>query len=156
MEKSYYSLEIRDNNRLTRFFQAFFGIICIAIAVYWLFQNPESLKSDWTLWITIIFLTGFGSFQIASGFGYSERFIDISTEGIILKSNSILPSVNMVTASIEKIEVFPLKVIFKRKGKHNILFRLGVTEYEKAEKIKDSIIIFCGETGTGLEIKNEE
>lgn len=156
MEKSYYSLEIRDSNRLTRFFQALFGVVCIAIAVYWLFHNSESLRSDWTLWITIIFLTGFGSFQISSALGYAERFIDISNDGIILKRNSILPALSMAKSSLEKIEVYPLKVIFYLKGRSKILFRLGSTELEKADRIKDSIIRFCGETDVPLEIKNEE
>ena len=156
MEKVFFSLEIRDNNRLTRLFQLIFGIICIAIAIFWLVYNFKSVESDWTLWITVLFLIGFGAFQVWSGFGYSERFIETGPERIRLKQNSILPAINMGPENIEVIEIYPLKVIFRIKGKAKILFRLGVTETEKADRIKDEIIRFCDETAVPLEIKNEE
>jgi len=69
MEKMYFSLGTSENNRLVKVIQIVFGVVCIAVAIFWLVFNIKSLKADGTLWITIIFLSGFGFYQIWAGLG---------------------------------------------------------------------------------------
>ena len=112
MEKGYYSLEIRDDDRLTRIFKILMGIICFAIAIFWIIYSIRSVKVNGKLWITTAFLLCFGLFQIYSGIGLAVKFIELTVSNIRLKKNSLLPAVDLPADKFEKIELFPLKVHF--------------------------------------------
>ena len=112
METKYFSLGQGENSRLVKFFRLLFGAVCIAISIFWMIFNIRSLKADGTLWITIIFLSGFGFYQIWAGLGRTTIFIEISKNFIRLKKNPILPSVKISSGEIKKIELFPLNLIF--------------------------------------------
>jgi hypothetical protein len=156
MDNKHFSLEIRDDNRLTKVFRIIFGLICFAIAIFWVVYNIKAVKEDRTLWITVAFLVSFGLFQIYAGLGFATKFIEISTEKIRLKKNSMFQAVDLYADQIEKIELFPLKVqIYTKSGKKTLL-RFGVTDTEKVEKIKDEIIKFASGNPFTFEIKNEE
>jgi hypothetical protein len=155
MEKKHFSLDLRENNMLIRISQIIFGSVCIAVAGYWLVYNIKAVKSDGTLWITVIFITGFGAYLIWSGFGYGHRFIEFTGDMIRMKKNPFLPQIDMIASEVEHIEVYPLKFIIKLKSSKAILTRFGVSDIEKIELIKDEIIIFASDHNIPLEIKNE-
>jgi hypothetical protein len=156
MEDKHFSLELYRNNRLIRISQLVFGLICAVIAVVWLILNLDSLKSNGTLWLSIIFLLGFAVYQINSGLGRAEKFIEISQSSIRLKRNSLLPPRELKATDIEKIELFPLNMIFfLRSGKKNIL-RFGTTFTDVIEPVKKEIENFCRHNNLKLEIRKEE
>jgi energy-converting hydrogenase Eha subunit C len=101
MESDYFSLEVNKSNKLTRIFQLVFGIICAVVALIWLILNIKSLRSNGTLVITIIFLLGFAYYQINSGIGRGEKFIEISQTALRLKKNSIFPAQELNASEIE-------------------------------------------------------
>lgn len=152
MEKKYYSLSTSENNSFVRIIRIIFGLVCVAVAVFWIIYNIRLLKSDGMLWITIIFLSGFGCYQILSGLGQATRFIEIDNSFIRLKKNPVLPAVIMTTQEIEKIELFPLSIVFFLKSKRRILLRFGTTYYETNEKVKDEILSFAEVNNISLEI----
>jgi len=156
MEKKYYSLSSTDNNKLVKITQVVFGIVCFAIAAYWLFFNLRSLKADRTLWITIIFLTGFGFYQIWSGLGRAARFIEISGDNIRLKKTILLPALEIKKGDIQKIELYPFNLIFFLKSEKKILLRFGATYQETNEKIKDEILRFAEHNSINAEFVEEK
>ena len=156
MESKFFSLEIRENNRITKVVQILFGIVCVAIAVFWIIFNIRSLKSYGTPWATIIFLMGFGVFQVLSGTGYTAKFIELKENKIILKKNSLLPPVDIFADQIEKVELFPLCLIFIIKPAKRILLRFGVTHPDRIELIKNEIVNFVESNKIQFEIKDEQ
>lgn len=156
METKFFSLEIRESNKLTKAFQIIFGFLCIGIACYWLVYNFSAVRSDNTLWITVVFLFGFGAYMIYSGLGYAAKYIEFGSAGIKLKNNSMMPAFLLETVKIEKLEVYPLKVQFFLKSSKMILLRFGVSDTDKVEQIKDEIIKFASDNNINLLIKNEE
>jgi hypothetical protein len=156
MGEKYFTLGSVENSRLVRIIQIIFGVVCFAVAIFWLTFNTRSLKADGTLWITIIFLSGFGFYQIWSGLGRATRFIEIGSDYIRLKKNPILSPVEMPAAAMERIELFPLNLIFFLKSKKRILLRFGTTYHETNEKVKDEIFGFAETNKIPLEIMQEE
>ena len=156
METKYFSLSSNENNKLVKIIQIVFGIVCFVVAIFWLIFNIRLLKADGTLWITIIFLTGFGFYQIWSGMGRAIRFIEIRSDRIVLKKNIVLPSIEISTGEIEKIEIYPMNLIFFLKPKKKVLLRFGSTYYTTNELIKDEIIGFAESNKISIEIMEEK
>lgn len=156
MDSKIFFLGTTENNRIIRILKIVFGIVCIGIAVYWFSFNIKSLKSDGTLWITIVFLIGFGFYQIWSGLGRTTRFIEIEKDKIRIKKNAIPGPVEMVAGNIERIEILPLNVIFRLKNRKKILLRFGTTYYEANEKILDEIVSFAELNNIPFEVIEEK
>jgi len=156
MEKKIFTLEHRDNSRITRIFQFTLGVICIIIAIFWLVFNLKSLKADNTLWITIVFLTGFGAYEILAGLGKTAKFVDISDEKIILKQNSVLPGIELKASDMEKIEILPLSIKFTMKNHNRHILRFGLSYTEIIIPAKDTITEFAGMNKIPVEMKDEE
>jgi hypothetical protein len=156
MEKKYFSLEIRDDNRLTKILWIIFGLMCCGIALFWMIYNFKSGKVIERQWITIIFLFCFGAFQIYSGFGLATKFIEFNSTYIRLKKNSILPVADLPSELFEKIELYPLKVQFFFINGRKILLRFGISDPDKIELIKAEIVRFSESNNLILDIKTEE
>jgi energy-coupling factor transporter transmembrane protein EcfT len=156
MGSDYFSLEVNKSNKLTRIFQLVFGIICAVVALIWLISNIKSLKSNGTLVITIIFLLGFAYYQINSGIGRGEKFIEISQSTIRLKKNSIFPAQELSAPGIEKIEIFPLNIVFFQRSGKTVFMRFGTTYTDIINPVRTRIKTFCEGNNIPLEFKNEE
>ena len=143
MDIKYFSLSSIENSRIVNIIRIVFGIICIAVAVFWISFNVRLLKTDGTLWITILFLSGFGFYQVWSGLGKATKFIEIGPDFIRLKKNPILLPVKMMASMIEKIDIFPLNIVFFLKSEKKILLRFGTTFQETNELVKDEILNFA-------------
>ncbi len=149
------SLEIRDDNKIIRTIQIIFGIVLILIAVYWLIFNIRSFDVKGSLWITLIFVAGFGVYQIYSGLGYANKYIEFNDALLKIKTNSLTPAVEIDAPDIRVAEVFPLKIMLFLKSEKKVLIRLGVTDAEKIEIVKDEFIRYVTRFRIPLEIKNE-
>ena len=156
METKYFSLGTGESNKLVNIIRLIFGVVCIAIAMLWMIFNIRSFKSDGTLWITIVFLTGFGFYQIWAGLGRAIRFIEIDQDKIILKKNSLLPFKELKAGEIKKIEVFPLSLIIYLHGDRKTILRFGTTYTDNIDPIKCEIEQFASGNNICLEIKREE
>ena len=156
MEKKYFPLGTVENKGPVRIIRILFGVACIAVAVYWLVFNIKSLRADGTLWITIIFLMGFGSYQAWAGLGRATSFIEFGEGYIRLKKNAIFPPSVMKAEEIERIELFPLNLIIFLKSRKRIMLRFGTTYYETNEKVKDEILAFAESNNIPVEIIEEK
>ena len=156
MDSKIFPLGTTENNRIVRILKIVFGVLCIGIAAYWISFNIKSLKSDSSLWITIIFLIGFGFYQVWSGLGRATRFIEIGQDKIRLKKNAIPGPVEITAGNIEKVQIFPLNVIFLLKNGKKVPMRFGTTYYEVNEKIVDEIMQFADINHIPIEIVEEK
>ncbi|MGI6339974.1 MAG: hypothetical protein ACOXZV_11460 [Bacteroidales bacterium] len=156
MKKEYYSFSLYESNRFARIIQLIFGIICIAVAFIWLFMNLKTSGSSLDFWVTILFLIGFGSWQINYGLGFAGKFIEISKNYIRLKKSSILPVRQINAADISSVRVYPLNLIFLLKNGKKVKLRFGTTYTNDISRIKDSVLKFASVNNISAEVKTEE
>jgi hypothetical protein len=156
MENKYYPLGNSENNRIVSGIRIVFGIICLAVAFFWLVFNIRSRETTGTIWITIIFLAGFGIYQIMAGLGRTTRFIDFGNDYIRLKKNAAFTPFVITASEIERIELFPMNVIFIMKSGKRIMLRFGTVNQDINENIKDELLIFADANNIPLEIKVEK
>lgn len=152
----HFSLGTSENNDLLKVMRILFGVVCLAVAIFWIIFSISSVKTNGTIWISVMFLTGFGFYQIWSGLGRAKMFIEIGPDYISLKKNPILPVVRMKAGNIEKIELFPLNVIFFLQNNKRELLRFGTTYHEINQQVKDEILLFADMNKIPLEIVQEE
>ena len=156
METKHIPLGNIENNRLVNIVRVLFGAVCIAIAVFWMIFNLNSVINSGTIWITILFLAGFGFYLIWAGFGKAERFIEIGNYKIALKKYIFRQPIIMDARETDKIQLYPLKIIFLLKSGKKVLLRLGTMYYETNETIKDEIAKYAEENKITTEVFQEE
>jgi hypothetical protein len=156
METKYFSLGPSDSSTVLKVIRILFGLVCIAIALFWLIFNIRSVRADRTLWITVLFLSGFGFYQIWAGLGRTSRFIQIGRDKIILKKNSLLPVKEMASSEIKKIEIFPLNLIFHFHRGGKTVLRFGTTFTDNIDPIKNRIEEFSAVNNIAIEEITEE
>ena len=143
MKTEYFQLGPAEAGTAVKVIRILFGLVCITIAIFWLVFNIRSVSADRMLWITVLFLTGFGVYQIYAGAGRAKRFIEVSNDKIALRKNSFLPTREMTAEEIKKIEVFPLNLIFYfHNGGKNVL-RFGTAYYDMIDPVKDAVEKFA-------------
>jgi len=156
MEKQFFSLEHADSNKITRLFQIIFGVICLIVAIGWLYLSFTSITPNGATWVTILFLMGFSWFQIRTGLGQTVRFIEISEKCVTFRKNSFLPQKSLDASDLDRIEIFPLSLVFiTGKGSTNII-RFGTTYTDQIDPIKESIELFAEANNIPVEVKTEE
>lgn len=156
MEKRYFTLGAVESNKLVKLFQIIFGIVCIGLAFFWLIFNVKALKSDFTLWITVLFLSGFGFYEVWAGIGRATRFIELGSGIIRLKKSILMPPVEIQAQEIMKLELYPLSIIFYLKSGKKILLRFGTTYQETNEEIVKSLELFSETYTVDLEVKEDK
>lgn len=155
METKYFSLDQSDNSKMVKIFQIVFGILCFGIAIFWLVFSIRSTRAVGTSWVTLIFLSAFGFYQVYSGMGKAIRFIEISSDKIRIRKIIMLPPVIIQVAQIQKIEIYPfnLKIILKSEKK--IIVRFGATMQDTNAKIKDEMLNFAEQNSINSEMMVE-
>jgi hypothetical protein len=148
----YFQLSNSDKNRFISVLKILFGVACIAVGIYWAIYS----KTTGYEWLTILFLLGFGFYEIWSGFGKAERYIEIEKTFIRLKKTIFLSTKHIEASEIVKIEIFPLNINFYLKKDAKIILRLGTTYIEMNEKIVDALIKFAEQNVIDLELQTEK
>jgi len=157
MQSNYFQLGNIEKNRLVNIIKVLFGVACLAVAIYWIVFRINSTGRLGTIWITIIFLAGFGFYEVWSGIGKANRYIIIDRDTIKLKKYIFLSEKEIKGSETDKIESYPLKVIFYLKKENNkIKLRFGTTYSEINEKIKDKLEEFAERNNIPFEIIKEE
>jgi len=155
METKYYSLGHSENSTAIKIIRILFGLVCIAIALFCMIFNIKSVKADNAPGVTVLFLSGIGFYMIWAGLGKTSRFIEIGSDKIILKKNSLLPRKEMESSEIKKIEVFPLNLIFYFHRGGKTVLRFGTTYTDNIEPIKYGIDEFAVNNNIDLETVTE-
>jgi hypothetical protein len=124
--------------------------------MFWLIFNLRSINAAGKSWVTLIFIGGFGLYQIYAGFGFSKRFIEIGPDKICIKKDIMLPAINISAGEMEKVELFPFNIILFLKTRKRVMLRLGASYQETNEKIKDEILTFGELNSINVEFVEEK
>ncbi len=156
MEKKIFLLDPNENTRTVKVFQLILGILCLLVSLYWIFIYLKSAKTTGSMWITIAFLATFGFYQVMSGLGKTQRYIETAPDRIKIKQHSFLPSVVLKPEELELIELYPLSMAFHLKNQKKSIFRFGITYTDIVQPVKDSIAEFANINNISLEVRKEE
>jgi hypothetical protein len=88
--------------------------------------------------------------------GKADRYIEIGNNFIRLKKTIFMPAQYIEVADIDKIKIFPLKIIFHLKKEPKVILRFGTTYVEMNEKIIDGLTKFAEQNTIDLELESEK
>jgi hypothetical protein len=155
METKHFSLGPEENSAALRILRIIFGLACIGIAAFWAVFNFRSAESGTTLWISVLFLAGFGSYQIWAGLGKTGRYIEISDKSIILRKNSLLPSKVLGAAQLATIEIHPMSITFRYKNPGRVILRFGTAYTDMIEPVIEALEEFSSLNNVPTEVVDE-
>ncbi|MDR2887834.1 MAG: hypothetical protein LBV26_07550 [Bacteroidales bacterium] len=156
MDTNRFQLGNSDTSRFVNILKVFFGGACIAVGIYLAVCGAGDLGNTGSAWITVMFMLGFGFYEIWSGLGKAERYIEIGCTFVRLKKNIFLPAAHIEVSEIDRICIFPLKVSFYLKKGTKVVLRFGTTYIETNEKIIDAIARLAEHYSICLECRDEE
>ena len=155
MEGKKVSLGPADSSRIINLIRIIFGVICILVAAFWVIYSLKASLNERSVWITVAFLSGFGSYQVWAGAGKASRYIIIGRQGILLRKNSLLPEKKISAADLKKIVIHPMNVVFDfRNGKNSIL-RFGTDHSDSIEPVIRGIEDFAMRNDIPLDIMDD-
>ena len=152
MTTNSFQLSNSNKNRFVNILKALLGVSCIAIGIYWAISSGNVGST----WITILFLFGFGFYEVWSGLGKADRYIDIDKTVIKFKKTIFLSAKHIEASELGKIEIFPLKIIFHFKEDKKTILRLGTTYIDTNEKIVDALVQFANQNAVDLKLQTVE
>lgn len=140
-EKRYY-IDLQEENRTGKILRTVFGIACLAVAGWYLYSIMGTTAATGSAWIAVGFLLLFGLWMIASGLGYTRRYITVSDEKIILRQEFYRPPVVFTPASLKSVNFKPLTITFITET-GRISLRLGTYYPGHTASILEAVEQFC-------------
>lgn len=156
METTYHSLGNSEKGRFISIVRILFGTVCLAVAAYWLIYNIKATEDTGSIWVTVMFLSGFGFYLIWAGAGKADRFIEIKNDSIFLKKYIFLPGTEIPAGETGYAEIYPLKVCIVMKSGKKVVLRFGTTYYESNQKIITAVMKYCSSNGIELREIDEQ
>jgi len=142
MAETRYTLELHDNTRAGRIFRIALGIICLSGAVWFMLSIGGTAASSGSAWIATAFLLAVSIWLIASGSGYTERFITVDDTKIVLKHLFYMPAVTFQSSSVRYIEFRALSIVFCTANR-KVTLSLGNYYQERSLAIMQAVEAFC-------------
>lgn len=153
MADTYYSIELNENTRVGRSLRILLGVVCLGVTVWFMYSIRGTAASVTTAWIATGFLLLFGLWLIGSGLGFTERYIRIGEERIVLRQDFYKPPVVLTSQKLRAVEFRPVVIEFFTDNK-NVRLRLGTYYPDRSAEIMEAVEEFC--ILHGIEIRRDD
>jgi hypothetical protein len=142
MNERRFNIDLYETSRPGRILRVTLGALFI-VATGWFALNISGTEaSTSTAWIAVIFLFLVSLWLIASGLGYTDRYIIIAEQHITLRKNRIASPAIFTAENLKRVELMPLSVIFfTEAGKLSL--KLGTYYPEHSAAIMEAVEEFC-------------
>jgi hypothetical protein len=152
MADTKYTIDLHEDKKTGKILKIIFGIACLAAVTGFMYSIRGTASSTASAWIATAFLTLFGLWMIASGLGYTRRYIIISENKIILRQEFYRPPLIFTPSSLKAVEFKPLTIGFIT-ATGTIKLRLGTYYPENTGSIMESVEEFC--LRNNIEVKGD-
>ncbi len=142
MAENRYSIELHENATTGKTMRLLMGLACLAVSVWFMYSIRGTAASVGTSWIASGFLLMFGLWMIATGLGYTERYITVGDDRIVLRQYFYRKPVTFAPSTLKAVEFRPVVIDFiTETGKTTL--RMGTTYPERTSSIMEAVEQFC-------------
>lgn len=142
MTETRFNIDLHEENKAGKLLRIIFGVACLAAAVWYMYSIRGTVSSTGSSWIATAFLLFFGLWMIASGLGYTRRYIIVGEDRITLRQEFYRPPVILTSSVLKAVEFKPLTVVF-RTTTGSISLRLGTYYPEHTTTVMVALEEFC-------------
>jgi len=142
MTEKRYSIDLHENTRTGKILRIILGVACMIVALWYMYSIRGTAASMETAWIATGFLLLFSVWLLASGLGYTHRYITVGDENIILRQEFYRPPVIFTPSSLKSVEFKTLIIDFYNR-EQKITLRLGTFYPEQTAAIINAVEGFC-------------
>jgi uncharacterized membrane protein len=142
MTEKRYSIDLHENTRTGKIFRIILGVASLVVAVWYMYSIRGTAASVETAWIATGFLLLFSLWLIASGLGYTQRYITVGDDKITLRQEFYRPPVIFTPSSLSSVEFRTLVIDFFAGGQ-KVTLRLGTFYPEQTAAIMGAVEDFC-------------
>lgn len=142
MNERRFNIDLYETSKTGRILRISLGAVCI-VATGWFIGNISGTEASTTsAWIATLFLLLISLWLIASGLGYTDRYIIIAEQKMTLRKNIITLPVVFTAANLKRVELMPLSVIFITDAGRMVL-KLGTYYPEHSASVMEAVEEFC-------------
>lgn len=142
MAENRYRIELHENATTGKTMRLLMGLACLAVSVWFMYSIRGTAASVGTSWIASGFLLMFGLWMIATGLGYTERYITVGDDRIVLRQYFYRKPVTFAPSTLKAVEFRPVVIDFiTETGKTTL--RMGTTYPERTSSIMEAVKQFC-------------
>jgi hypothetical protein len=142
MAENKYSIELHENAITGKTMRLLLGLACLAVSVWFMYSIRGTAASVGTSWIATGFLLMFGIWMIATGLGYTERYVTIGDDRIVLRQYFYKKPVTFASSTLRAVEFRPVAIDFITQTR-KITLRMGTTYPERTASIMEAVKQFC-------------
>jgi hypothetical protein len=141
-----YSIELHENANTGKTLRILLGVACLAVSVWFMYSIRGTAASVGTSWLATGFLLLFGIWMIATGLGYTERYITVGDDRIVLRQYFYRKPVTFSPSTLRAVEFRPVVIEFLTEtGKRTL--RMGTTYPDRTASIMEAVKQFCNRHG---------
>lgn len=152
MEETKYSLELHENKPTAMTLRILLGVACLVVSVWFMYSIRGTEASVESSWIATAFLLLFGLWMIATGLGYTDKYIIVGDDRIVLKQYFYKKPVTFTSSSLRAVEFRPVVIHFSTETRKTTL-RMGTMYTERTSTIMQAVKQFC--LRHGIEVTGE-
>jgi hypothetical protein len=149
MKEERYNIDLKETATLGKILRIILGIICLITTLWFLFTIRGTAASVATAWIAVAFLCLFSLWLIGSGLGFTDRYITVGDDRIILRQNFMKPPVVFTASALTHIEFRSLAIEFCTSSE-KVTLRLGTFYPGHSASIMETIEKFCASNGVKI------
>lgn len=142
MKETRYNIDLHENKKPGRIGRIILGFACLGVTGWYIFSITGTPASSGSAWAATGFLMLFGLWMIASGLGYTSRYITVAEDKITLRQEFYRLPVIFTPGSLIAVEFRPLTVIFTTKS-GSVSLHLGTYYPENTARIMEAVEEFC-------------
>ena len=146
MTEKRYSIDLNENNRTGKVLRIILGVVCLVVAVWYMYSLRGTSASMTTAWIACGFLMLFSLWMIASGLGYTQRYITVGEDKITLRQDFYRPPLVIEHSSLRAVRFRTLVIDFIT-DRQKVSLRLGTYYPDHTASIIEAVGGFCRRHG---------
>lgn len=151
MNEIRFNIDLYETSRTGRMLRVTLGAVCMVASVWFVLNISGTGASTASAWIAVIFLFLVSLWLIASGLGYTDRYIIIAEQQMTLRKNRIASPEILTAANLKHVELRPLSVIFFTEAGKRVL-KLGTYYPDHSAAIMEAVEEFCSRNNIEIEL----
>lgn len=142
MNERRFNIDLYETSKTGRILRIALGAVCLVATGWFISSITGTEASTASAWIATVFLFLVSLWLIASGLGYTDRYVIFADSKITLRKNFLSSPVIFTADDLKRVEMMPLSVVFITEA-GRVELKLGTYYPEHSASVMEAVEEFC-------------